>query len=148
MADKKISELTVANAVDGSEQFPLVQAAATKKATIKDVVKFGYQDIITDATTTRTLSFADRGCYLRFTSGSAITATVPLNSSVAFAIGETINGIQAGSGQISIVGAGGVTINKPTDYNAKTRAQGAPFCLVKVAADVWDLIGDMELTAV
>lgn len=148
MADKKISELTVANAVDGTEIFPVVQAAATKKATIKDVVKFGYQDIITDATTARTLSFADRGCLLRFTSESAVTVTVPLNSSVAFLVGETINGIQASTGQVAIVGAGGVTINKPTDYNAKTRAQGAPWCLIKVAADVWDLIGDMELTVV
>lgn len=143
MPDKKITDLTAVSSLAGTEAFPLVQGAATKKAVTKDVAKLGYQDIVTDATTARTLSLVDIGAWLRFTSASAVALTIPTNASVAFPIGTTLNGIQAGAGQITIGGAG-VTINKPSDYNAKTRRQYAPWCLVKVATDTWDLIGDLE----
>lgn len=148
MADTKVSALTAASALDGSEVAPIVQSTVTKKVIVKDIAKFGYQDIITDSTTARTLSLSDRGAYIRFTSASAVTLTVPPNASVAFANGETFNGIQFGAGQITIAPGDGVTINKPTDYNYKTRAKGSPWCLVKVATNEWDLFGDMELTAV
>ncbi len=145
MADKKISELVnIPSALTGDEVLPVVQSATTHKGTIKDVVKYGYQSIITDASTARTLSIADRGSWLRFTNAGSVALTVPTNASVAFAIGEVFNGVQAAAGQISIGGAGGVTINRPSEYNPKTRAQGAPYCLIKVATDTWDLIGDLE----
>lgn len=144
MPDKKISELIATGTLDGSEVFPLVQGAATKKASTKDIAKFGYQDVVTDTTTSRTLSLADRGAYIRFTNAAAIALTVPANSTAAFGIGESLNGVQAAAGQITISGAGGVTINKPTDCNAKTRLSGSPWSLIKVATDAWDLIGDLE----
>ena len=144
MPDKKISELIASAALDGSESVPIVQGAQTKKATTREIAKFGYQDVITDSTAARTLSFTDRGAYVRFTNATGATLTVPTNASVGFAIGETFNGIQAGSGKLSIVGAAGVTINLPDEYKSNTRAKGAPYCLIKVAADAWDLIGDLE----
>lgn len=148
MADKKISELTaIPAALAGDEVFPVVQGAVTYKGTIKDVSKFGYQSIVTDSTTARTLALADRGVWIRFTNATGIALTVPLNSAVAFEIGEIFNGIQAADGQITIAGSGGVTINAPSGYNAKTRAQGSPYCLIKVATDTWDLIGDLEAVA-
>lgn len=144
MPDKKISDLLSAGSLDGLEVLPLVQGAATKKATTKDVAKFGYQDVVTEATAARTLSLSDRGSYIRFTNTLPIVLTVPANSTAAFGIGESLNGIQAAAGQITITGAGGVTINKPADCYAKTRVSGSPWCLVKVASDTWDLIGDLE----
>ena len=144
MPDKKISELTASAALDGGEVFPLVQGAATRKGTVRDVSKFGYQDIVTEASGARTLSIADIGAYVRYTNLAASALTVPTNATVAFLIGTTFNGIQAAAGKVSIAGASGVTINIPTDYKAITRAQFAPFCLIKVAADTWDLIGDLE----
>lgn len=144
MPNKKISELAGAAAFDGNESLPLVQGATTKKGLVKDVAKFGYQDVITDATGARTLSATDRGAYVRFTNVTASTLTVPTNATVAFAIGETFNGIQAAAGKITIAASSGVTINAPAEYKAGTRAQGAPYCLIKVATDTWDLIGDLE----
>ena len=145
MADKKVTDLTAATTpIDGTELLPIVQGYVSKKVATKEIAKFGYQDIVTETTAARTLSNSDVGAWVRFTSGSAITLTVPPNSSVAFIIGTSINGVQAGAGQISVVAGAGVTINKPTGYNAKTRAQGAAFCLIKVATDTWDLIGDLE----
>ena len=145
MPDKKISDLLAASALDGTEIFPLVQGAATKKASAKEVAKLGYQDIITETGTAKTLAISDIGAWIRFTATGGVTCTVPSNATVPFPIGTTLNGIQAGSGQVTFVASGGVTVNKPADYNAKTRLQSAPWCLVKVAADVWDLLGDLEL---
>lgn len=145
MADVKISALTSAGALDGSEVAPLVQGAVTKKGLVKDIAKFGYQDILTDATTAKTLALTDIGRWIRFTSASTVSVTIPLNASVAFPIGTTLNGVQAAAGQINFIGS--ATINKPTGYNAKTRAQGASWGLVKVAADTWDLFGDLEAQA-
>ena len=45
MADKKVSELGVASALDGSVVLPVVQDAASKQVATKEVAKFGYQDI-------------------------------------------------------------------------------------------------------
>lgn len=145
MADKRISELpTLPAALVGDEPFPMVQSANTYRATARDVSKVGYQSVVTDASGARTLSVGDRGAWLRFTNATATILTIPTNASVGFAVGETFNGIQGAAGKVTIVGAGGVTVNIPTDYKNNTRALGAPLCLIKVATDTWDLIGDME----
>ena len=145
MADKKVTDLVAATTpINGTELVPIVQGSASKKVETKEIAKFGYQDIVTETTAARTLSNSDIGAWVRFTSNSAITLTVPPNSSVPFVIGTSINGIQAGSGQISVAAGVGVTINKPTGYNAKTRIQGAAYCLIKVATNSWDLVGDLE----
>ena len=104
----------------GDEVLPLVQSTATKKVKARDVSKIGYQDIQTVSAATKTLAVTDRGSWMRFT--VANTLTVPTNASVAFAIGESLNGIQSGSGQVIISAESGVTINKPASTNAKTRA--------------------------
>ena len=39
MADKKISELTAATTLTGSEEIPLVQSSSTKKVAVKDLNK-------------------------------------------------------------------------------------------------------------
>ena len=127
----------------GDEVLPIVQSTATKKVKARDVSKIGYQDIQTVSAATKTLALTDRGSWMRFT--VANTLTVPTNSSVAFVVGEMLNGIQAGTGQVTIAAASGVTINKPPTNNAKTKGQGAAFKLVKVASDTWDLVGDLEV---
>lgn len=142
MADVKISALTEAGTMAGDEVLPLVQSTATKKVKARDVSKIGYQDIQTVSAATKTLAVTDRGSWMRFT--VANTLTVPTNASVAFAIGEVLNGIQVGSGQVTVVGDTGVTVNKPTGYNSKTRGQFSAFSLVKVATNEWDLVGDLE----
>ena len=146
MADKKVTDLNAEKKqIDGTELLPIVQRYVSKKVATKEIAKFGDQDIVTETNAARKLSNSDVGAWVRFTSGSVVTLTVPPNSSVSFVIGTSINGIQAGAGQISVAAGAGVTINKPTGYNAKTRAQGAAFCLIKVATDTWDLIGDLEV---
>lgn len=99
--------------------------------------------IVTEAGTTKTFALTDIGAYVRTTSGSAVTITVPANSSVAFPTGTEIVVFQAGAGQVTFAAAGGVTINSK-DSNLKITGQYSSATLKKVATDEWDLIGDLS----
>lgn len=90
--------------------------------------------------TTYTLVLTDNGRLVTLSNASAITLTVPLNSSVAFATGAVINIQQIGAGQVTVAGASGVTLN---GTGTKTRAQWSAASLIKTATDTWTLIGDI-----
>ena len=97
--------------------------------------------LVTDATTSRTLSLSDKFASLKFTSGSATTVTVPANSAVAFPVGSYIEMYQYGAGQITVTQSAGVTVNA-TDAQKKSRVQYSSLTLIKVATDEWLLVGD------
>lgn len=91
---------------------------------------------------TYTLVLNDRGTVVEFTSGSAITATVPPNSSVAFDIGTILEIHQYGAGQVTIAAGSGVTL-RSDGGKVKTAAQYASIGLRQRAADEWVLTGDL-----
>jgi hypothetical protein len=95
--------------------------------------------------TTYTFVLADNGKLVTASNASAQTYTIPLNSSVAYATGAQINLIQIGAGQVTIVGAGGVTVasNAATSASPKCRNQYAALTCIKVATDTWYVIGDI-----
>lgn len=99
--------------------------------------------VTTDTGTTYTFVLADANGYKRHTNAGAITVTVPANSTVAYPIGTQLSGIQGGAGQVTFVGAGGVTINTPETL--KLRKNKSTYSLTKVGTDEWDLAGDLEL---
>lgn len=102
----------------------------------------GGMPIVTESTTARTFGLSDAGRYVRCTNGSAITLTVPPNSSVAFATGAEVVVIQAGAGTVTFAAGAGVTINsKGADLSLSDQFSAAT--LKKVATDTWDLIGDL-----
>ena len=96
-----------------------------------------------DGTTARTLAMADINAHLVFTSGSAVTVTVPANASVAFPIGATVDLEQSGAGEVLVAGAAGVTINKPLGKTPATASQYAVVRLRKVALNAWTLFGEL-----
>ena len=71
---------------------------------------------------------------------AAITVTVPLNSSVAYPVGSQIMLLQTNIGQVTVAGAGGVTVN--SNPGLKLRAQWSSATLIKRATDTWVLVGD------
>ena len=97
-----------------------------------------------DAAAARTLGLADINAHLVFSSASAVTVTVPLNASVAFPIGSTIDLEQTGSGVVSVAGEAGVTVNKPAGRTAATLGQYAVVRLRKVALNTWTLFGELS----
>ncbi len=91
--------------------------------------------------TTYTLVLTDNGRLVTLSNAAAITLTVPLNSSVAFATGAVINLQQIGAGQVTVAGASGVTV---TGTGTKLRTQYSAAALVKTGTDSWTLIGDLS----
>jgi len=119
--------------LDSSSRLPAVDASQVTNVPYTPV------PINTDATTNRTLVLGDAGEYVRMTNAGANTVTVPLNSSVAFAIGTEIIVRQAGAGATTIVATGGVTINTPNTL--VLAGQHETVSLIKVGTDEWDLTG-------
>ena len=97
--------------------------------------------INTQTGTTYTTVLADQSKLVTLNNGSAITLTIPANSSVAYPVGTKIDLAQLGAGQVTVAGAGGVTVNAtPT---LKLRAQYSAATCIKIATDTWLLVGDL-----
>jgi hypothetical protein len=92
--------------------------------------------------TSYTLVLADEQKLVECSNASAITLTVPLNSSVAYTIGTQIHVAQTGVGQVTVTPTGGVTINATPGL--KTRAQWSAVTLIKRGTDTWLAIGDLS----
>lgn len=96
----------------------------------------------TQAGTTYTLVLSDAGKRVEFTSASPVTLTVPADSSVDFPAGTRIAIAQRGDGQVTVAGAGGVTINSIDTL--KLAGKWAYAELFKDDTDEWDLFGRLE----
>lgn len=94
-------------------------------------------------TAAHTLVLADARTYIRMNVATAHVVTVPLNATVAFPIGTSLTIRQIGAGKTTLAGAAGVTIN--TAETLGLRKQHSTVALKKVAADEWDLTGDLGL---
>jgi hypothetical protein len=92
--------------------------------------------------TTYTLVLADAGKTIDLNNASAITLTVPLNSSVAYPVGTRIDLVQSGAGQVTVAATGGVTINSKGG-NLKLTGQWSAATLIQRSANTWVLIGDI-----
>jgi hypothetical protein len=97
--------------------------------------------INTQTGTTYTAVLSDVGKFVTFSNASAITLTIPLNSTVAYAVGTNIDIVQLGAGQVTIAGAAGVTINGTPGL--KTRAQYSGASIIQIATNTWVAIGDL-----
>jgi len=119
----------------------------TNKTLTSPTINDAKQNLTLNAQTGTTYTFvlADNGKLVTLSNASAITATVPLNSSVAYATGAIINIQQIGAGQVTIQGASGVTITSTgaTATTPKTRAQYSAASIVKTGTDSWTVIGDI-----
>ena len=102
-----------------------------------------YSAVRTQSGTTYTLALTDAGDYIQTTSTTAVTITVPLQSSVAWVADTEIYFEQNNTGQITIAGASGVTVN--SSETLKSFARYSVLALKRVASDVWTLTGERAL---
>ena len=72
-----------------------------------------------------------------------VDVTVPPNADVAFPIGTEIDLVRGGTGALAAVAGAGVTINVLTGKSLAIAAQHTSAKLVKTAADVWTLEGNL-----
>lgn len=89
------------------------------------------------------LILTDSGKLVEMNNASANTITIPLESSINFAIGTQINILQAGTGQTTIQGESGVTVNGTPGL--KLRAQWSYATIIKRGANNWVVIGDISV---
>ena len=95
--------------------------------------------------TTYTPVIGDAKQMVTLNNASAITVTIPPNSSVAYTAGSKIDFIQKGAGQVSFAQGSGVTIRSTgaTSTAPKLRAQYSGATAWYEGSDVWYIIGDL-----
>jgi hypothetical protein len=98
--------------------------------------------ITNQQTASYTLVLADDGDLVEMNVGTANNLTVPADNTVNFPIGTSIDILQVGAGQTTIVATSGVTINRSTGL--KLRTQWSAATLIKRAANTWVAIGDLS----
>ena len=98
---------------------------------------------IVDITGTTTLGLQHADRFIRCTSTSATTITVPAQATVAWPDAIQLEGAQWGAGAVTFVGASGVTIRRNSKITATTDGQYAAWGLKRVALNEWLLFGQM-----
>jgi metal-responsive CopG/Arc/MetJ family transcriptional regulator len=98
---------------------------------------------IVQKTASYTLSaLTERDSLIEIASASGVTLTVPTNATVAYPVGTSIDILQTSTGQITVAGAAGVTVNATPGLKLRTQWSGAT--LFKRATDTWVLYGDLS----
>jgi len=87
-------------------------------------------------------ALTERDDLIEMDSVSAITLTIPLNSAVAFPVGTSIDILQTNTGQVTIAGNAGVTVNATPGL--KLRTQWSSCTLFKRATNTWVVYGDLS----
>jgi len=95
--------------------------------------------------TTYTPVLGDAKQMVTLSNASAITVTIPPNSSVAYAVGSKIDFIAKGAGQVSFAQGSGVTIRSTgaTATAPKLRVQFSAATAWYEGSDIWYIVGDL-----
>jgi Major tropism determinant N-terminal domain len=97
---------------------------------------------ISQKTASYTLSdLSERDSLIEVGSSSATTLTIPADSAVDYPVGTTLDILQTSTGQVTIAGDTGVTVNATPGL--KLRTQWSSATLMKRAANTWVVYGDL-----
>jgi len=128
---------------------PTLGAATATSITFSDGTqsKEGVPSRTTISQQTASYNLSTGGLSLRdnlieLNSASAITLTIPANSTTAYPVGTSIDILQTGAGQVTVAGASGVTVNATPGL--KLRTQWSSATLFKRATDTWVVMGDLS----
>jgi hypothetical protein len=96
--------------------------------------------------TTYTTVASDNGKLVTQANGSAITTTIPPNSSVDYPVGAQITFAQYGAGQVTIQGGAGVTVvsTGATAATPKLRVQYSTATAIQTSNNNWLVVGDIS----
>lgn len=98
----------------------------------------------TFASATYTLQLGDSYIRVKWNSGAAVVQ-IPNDSTVNFPIGTQITIFWNDANSVQITNASGVGIYAPDPAPYNLRKPGSSVTITKVAANSWDLAGDMKL---
>jgi hypothetical protein len=86
-------------------------------------------------------NLTERDSLIEVAASAGKTITIPTNASVAFPIGTSIDILQTSTGQVTIAGAAGVTVNATPGLKLRTTWSSAT--LFKRAENTWVVYGDL-----
>jgi len=99
--------------------------------------------VISQKTNSYTLQLVDAQSILEFNSASAMTLTIPEDSSVNFPVGSYIDVVQTGDAEVEVQGVGVVTLLSKNS-ETKTSGQYSRVYLYKQSSNTWILTGDLS----
>lgn len=112
---------------------------ATRQLTLSTTALPASQ-VVAFAGTSKTLALTDINTIVDCTSSSAVTITIPPQSSVAWTADAEIHVRMSGTGAVSVAVGSGVTI-PPLTAPVALGGQGAVVTLKRRSADVWAVVG-------
>jgi hypothetical protein len=86
-------------------------------------------------------ALTERDSLIEVAKSTATTITIPTDATLNFPIGTSIDILQTSTGQVTIAGAGGVTVNSTPGLKLRTTWSSAT--LFKRAANTWVVYGDL-----
>ena len=100
----------------------------------------GDLSVQTETGTARTLTASDQNSIISFTSSSAITVTLPVNTSEELNNGFQVRLDRDGTGTLTVVAQAGATVNSAAGLTARVRYSSVT--IVKTALNLYKLTGD------
>jgi hypothetical protein len=91
----------------------------------------------------RTVELTDANTVLTCTNTASIIIEVPADSSINFPIGSQIAFLRNGTGEVAFTPAVGVTLQS-TDNKRKIKGVYSSAAVLKIAANTWQLVGNLE----
>ena len=86
-------------------------------------------------------ALTERDSLIEVAKATATTITIPTDATLNFPVGTSIDILQTSTGQVTIAGAGGVTVNATPGLKLRTTWSSAT--LFKRAANTWVVYGDL-----
>ena len=111
-----------------------------------DTTASGLADLVVDATTARTLTSADSGKTIQFTSASAVTITVDASTDIP--VGGRVDIIADGAGAVTVTASTATVAGAATSTTTGSFTIGAQYSaatLLCVATDTYRLIGNVSV---
>ena len=137
------SVVTAKLAADSVTTAKIANDAVTQAKLADRVIGSSEYDNITlnaQTGTSYTLLLSDAHKLVTLSNASGITLTIPTSASAAFEIGDQVNIMQLGAGQVTVGGAG-VTI-RSQGSKLKLNGQYAAATLIKIGTDEWVIVGN------
>ncbi len=136
----QLKALLQLNNVDNTYDVNKPVSSAQAAADLVAQSRFVSDDVVSG--TTYAVVASDPGKFKRFTSATAVTVTFQTDAAAAFPVNGVISGAQWGAGQVTFVGASGVTLRAPGG-RLKTMEQYSGWTAKKVDANEWWVTGDL-----
>lgn len=102
----------------------------------------GFNSAINQQISAYTLTLDDLGKIVEVNTSASVVVTIPTDANAAFQIGDRVDILQTGAGQVNLSPDAGVTLNSETSKR-KLLNQWAACTVIKRGANSWVAIGNL-----